>query len=159
MPVDNFTAKIPELPDPLPEDIYQVQVTDVTMDIQTSPFTGEQGERLTWYLHILDEGEYRGRQILAWTANKWFVNPKTGIKSTLFALAEGVFGGYGTKVDMDFGVSFNPNDLIGKQVRITVKQLDKGNGKTTPKIAGYMPIKKELPKVDAEVVPFGSKKQ
>jgi hypothetical protein len=158
MTVDtSYQVKIPKLPDPLPDDIYQVQVTDVTMEVTKNPFTGEDGERLTWYLHILDEGEYRGRQIMAWTANKWFVNPKTGIKSGLFAIADGVFSGYGTKIDMEFGASFNANDLIKKQVRVTVTNMDKGGGKTTLKITGYMPIKKELKPVDVEVKVFTPK--
>jgi hypothetical protein len=160
MPVDkSYAVKIPELPEPLPDDIYQVQVTDVTMEKTMSPFTGEEAERLTWYLHILDEGQYRGRQVMAWTANKWFVNAKTGIKSGLYAIADGVFAGYGTKIDMDFGVSFNPNDLLKKQVRITVQNMDKGGGKTSLKITGYMPIKKELPALDVEAKVYTPKKQ
>lgn len=158
MPVGTeYKTTIPVLPDPLPDDIYQVQVSDVSMETTVSPFTNEPGERMTWYLHVLDEGEFRGRQILAWTANKWFVNTRTGVKSGLFALAEGVFGGYGTKVDMEFGQAFNPNDCINKQVRVTVKNVDKGGGKTSLKITGWMPIKKELPLVDVEVRPFTKK--
>jgi hypothetical protein len=147
MPVnEEYKLEPAKAPIPVDADIYQVIITDVNMNKSVSPFDGLEHDRLEWNLQILDEGKAKGHMLKAWTANKWFTNNSTGIKSGLYALAEGVFAGYGTKIDMDFGLSFNPNDLIGKQVRLTVGTQEKA-GVTSNKIQGYMPIKKELPKI------------
>lgn len=146
MPVQStFKTKIPEQTafEPLPPDMYQAIISDVNMEERPDPFdNGAIKQRLSFNLIILDEG-FEGKTLKVWTANKWFINEKSGIKSALYALADAVLSGYGTKVDMDFGMEFNPNDLIGKQVRITLTNIDK-DGKTYNKIMGYMPIKKEL---------------
>lgn len=140
----------PKATEPIPADVYQVLISDVNLEERANPFEGgELQQRLAFNLTVLDE-EHKGKSLRVWVANKWFVNAKSGIKSGLYALSDAVFAGYGTKVDMDFGISFNPNDLIGKQVRVTLVQVDK-EGKTFNKVTGYMPIKKEMsaPKIKA----------
>lgn len=147
MPVDQqFQTKAPELPKPAPQDVYQVQLKDVNQEVNS--FSGK--EQLAWNLVILDEGEWRGRFLKVWTNNSWFVNPKSSLKSAYYALVEATLGGYGTQVDNEFGMSFNPNDIIGKQVRVTLTIVEK-NGRQLNKVTSYMPIKQELAPFEGEV--------
>ena len=147
MPIQGeYRTYIPEakVTEPIPADVYQVLITDVNMEEKPNPFkNNEITQRLAFNFTVLDE-DHEGKSLRVWVANKWFINQKSGIKSGLYALSDAVFAGYDTKVDMDFGMAFNPNDLINKQVRVTVVQVEK-DGKTFNKITGYMPIKKELP--------------
>lgn len=147
MPMGNdFKIKIPEakVVEPIPADVYQLVITDVNLEEKPNPYeNNEITQRLNFKLSVLDEG-YEDKLLQVWVANKWFINSKSHIASGLYKLADAVFAGYGTKVDMEFGLSLNPNDLIGKQVRATVVQVDK-EGKTFNKITSYMPIKKEIP--------------
>lgn len=143
MPVaETFKTKTPELPTPAPADIYQLQLLDVTSQVQLNPFTKENEERLVWDFAIVDEGEHRGKKVRAWTANKWFT--KANKKSKYFALGEAMLAGYGVKADLKYGETLSPNSLIGKQVRATLSDV-RTDSAAYNKIEMFMPIKEEKP--------------
>lgn len=105
--------------EPLPNDKYTAQITDVSLVTQVNNFKGIEEDLLNYQFTILDEkqtadGEStRGR--LVWQR----VSMSLSARSKLGKLATAVVGRELTKEEKE---SFDPEALIGKQVDIMVVQ-------------------------------------
>jgi len=113
--------------EPIAPDKYTAQISDVTYVTQFNKFKGVEEELLNFQFTILDDkqtdsGEStRGR--LVWQR----VSQTLGGRSKLGKLAVAVYGRELTREEME---SFDPNDLIGKQVDIMVVQNPSSDGTT-----------------------------
>lgn len=111
----------------LPADKYTAQVSDVSLVTQFNKFKGIEEDMLNFQFTILDEKETeneestRGR--LVWQR----VSQTLGGRSKLGKLAIAVYGRELTKDEME---TFDPEDLIGKQVDIMVVQNPSTDGTT-----------------------------
>lgn len=168
MPVSQSTKfEIPErkIYDAIPGDVYQVQVTDIAEKLMPpygKPFDIPDEEKETFInfeFTILDEGEYRGRKL--WKAIRpvpptppedskfkpsWMYRFVSAINGMPMTYANGV----------DWGAE-QTNDLIGKQLRVTVTKTDKGE-KSYNNITEVLPAKVQLEPIEANNEPLEPQK-
>lgn len=158
MPVSQTTKfEIPERKnyEAMPGDVYQVQITDITEKLMPpygKPFDIPDEEKeifLNFEFTILDEGEYRGRKLWK-TVRPVPPTPPEDSKfkpSWMFRLVSAVFDKpmtYATAVD--WGVE-ETNNLIGKQLRLTVTKTEKGE-KSYNNITEVLPVKTQLEPIE-----------
>lgn len=134
---------------PVPEDIYQVVLKDI-VEKDVPVWGAKDGSMETKYLFkfvILDEGEAQGQMLTDFAAPKWFSGntKKKFSPSRLVTIFKAIYGHYYPKLDV--GDLSEPgtnqiNDLIGKQVRVTVKVGGQDNNWN--KITEYTKIKEEM---------------
>jgi hypothetical protein len=132
---------------PIPEDVYQVVVKDVEEKIMKK-FQSEEEEAYYHFKFIILDGldDAKDAMVSTFCTRKWFAGNQRTKPSKLVNLVKALYAFYYPKLsvieleadDMNVGVI---NDLIGKQLRITVKLND---DKTNNKITEFMAIKKEL---------------
>ncbi|HEX8196374.1 MAG TPA: hypothetical protein VF571_09315 [Pyrinomonadaceae bacterium] len=163
MPVSpNTKFEIPErkIYDAIPGDVYQVQVTDISEKLMPpygKPFDIPDEEKETFInfeFTILDDGEYRGRKL--WKAVRpvpptppedskfkpsWMYRIVSAIQGMPMTYANGI----------DWGAD-QTNDLIGKQMRVTVTKTEKGE-KSYNNITEVLPAKVQLEPIEANNEP------
>lgn len=105
--------------EPLPIDKYTAQITDINLVTQMNSFKGVEEDLLKFTFTILDDkqtedGEStRGRLV-------WYrVTQSLGARAKLGKLAQAVYGRDLTKEEKE---SFDPEDMIGKQVDLLIDQ-------------------------------------
>ncbi len=139
--------------DNLPEDTYQVEITDIEHSVEADPFakdkSGEEFDYLKFTFIVLNpndtfEGTINGEQPVRgrrmWVQNvKWKMSPPGDYPaSKLYRIASAVNGGkVFNKTECN---SFNPNDLIGRQLRIVVKEKPGKNPKFDDNGNAYTPM-------------------
>jgi len=154
MPVsNNLKLTVPEKKEfaPLPANIYQVQISDITEKLKRkwgAPQDSEPTEEyLTFEFVILNEGEYRGRKL--WKDVRP-VPPTpsegSGFKpSWMWRIVSAVEG---HPLTFEQGVAFGPeqvNALIGRQLRLIVNQTPKNaQGKAYNNITDVLPVEAEM---------------
>lgn len=132
---------------PVPEDMYQVVIKDIDeKDVQKYKSTEMEVQFLFKFVILEGEDKVKGESLSAFVARKWFSGSKSASPSKLVNLVKAVYGYYYPKLDIsDLKASAMSaavlNDLIGKQVRVSVKFND---DKTGNKITDFMSIKEEL---------------
>lgn len=133
----------------LPADKYTAQISDVSLVTQFDQYKGVERDLLNFQFTILDNKETgsvestRGR--LVWQR----VSQTLGGRSKLGKLAIAVYGRELTKEEME---SFDPEDLIGKQVDVMVVQNPSADGTTIyNNIISVSKVVKKLKAVDAQV--------
>ena len=151
MPVDPLhTMPKEKIFDPLPADQYTVEVSDVEHEVKANPFKKDgdkQPDEMRQYKFtflVLDDGEFRGREILAWIKESLITSSKAknpGLPEFLNAVTGEVFTpNDNEKVNGNF-----INSLIGSQVRVQTKvQPSKDGTKQFTKVVSYLPVKKKL---------------
>lgn len=145
----------------LPEDVYQVVIKDIDEKIMTKYKSAEEDAFYQFKFAVLDEGEkIQGESINVFTSRKWFSGNKKAQPSKLVTLFKAVYAFYYPKLDIieleaDDITLQAINDLIGRQLRITVKLND---DKTGNKVTEFMAIKKEMDVPDTIKVATVSKK-
>lgn len=147
----------------LPEDFYQVVVKDLDeKDIQKyGAAPGVLETKYLFKLTVLDEGDFQGVTVTDFVTPKWFIPEEAGKKnkkgevispSKLMSIFKAFYAYYHPDIDVNdlSAPSMSMvNDLIGKQVRISVKvkgdKPEEGEeDRRKNKITDYMVIKKEL---------------
>jgi hypothetical protein len=126
----------------VPADLYQVQITDVT-EREGTKFNSQDPQLQYMFKTVVVEGEQKGQGIVIFTTPSWFDGGKKSKPSKLFNLFKTVYAFYKKDVDvknMEGVTGAMINDLIGKQLRVTVEITDAGKNKVT----GFMTIKKEV---------------
>lgn len=149
----NVTAPVQKAFVPLPADVYQVIVKDIEIRETQKYMSKEREEQFLFKLIVLDEGAHRTQYVGAFATQKWFNGGKTGsmAPSKLYLIFQAVYQHYYAKVNLQ---EWEPgmvnqeavNDLIGKQIRVTVTLQPNGKNKVTT----FMSIKKELKPVTEE---------
>lgn len=133
---------------PVPEDLYQVVIKDVDEKIMKKFQSEEEDAFYKFSLVILDGAneESQHQSVSVFCTERWFAGNKKASPSKLVSLVKAVYGFYYPDLsvieleaeDMTLPVI---NDLIGKQLRVTVKLNQDGTGN---RITEFMAIKKEL---------------
>lgn len=153
MPLDN-SIKIPkreskEFP-PLPEDIYQVELLEITADQKPAYKDKNKLETvLSFQFTVLDDGELRGRNIWRnYVPAALWSSSKNG-KNVLWQIIEAIImrelrDDEQNMMDADF-----LNKLIGYQCRVVVKNNTK-DGKTFNNIDSFLPKKASMPRLTDE---------
>lgn len=139
---------------PVPEDIYQVVIKDI-IEKDVPVYGTNDGSMETKYLFkyiILDEGEAKEQMLTDFAPPKWFGGntKKKFSPSKLVTIFKAVYGFYYPKLNVNDLSEPSPevvNDLIGKQVRVTVKLG--GDNNQWNKITDYTVVKAELPVPDS----------
>lgn len=115
---------------PVPMDSYTVQIADVNMISQFNKWRGEEEDVLNFMFIILDdkkmpeneegkEESTRGRYL--WKRCRISLNDR----SWLYKLAKAAMGRTLTKEEID---SFDPEAIVGEQVRVMVEQNESKDG-------------------------------
>ena len=143
-----FTTPQETIIDQVPADVYQVAITDVTETTGTDFKTGEPKSQLRFVAEIV-EGDEKGKNVSFFTSYSWFNGGKNAKPSKLFNLFKTIYAHYLPDIkvnDIPLVSAQEVNDLIGKQLRVTVEETEKG----WPKVTSFVAIKKEV-KYKAEV--------
>lgn len=166
MPVSSSTQfKMPERQnyEAIPGDVYQVQVTDISEKLMPpygKPFDIPDEEKETFInfeFTILDDGEYRGRK--QWKAIRPV--PPTPPEDSKFKpswMYRFVSAINGMPMTYANGINWSAeqtNNLIGKQLRVTVTKTDKGD-KSYNNITEVLSAKVQLAPIEANNEPAQS---
>lgn len=136
----------------IPEDVYQVVVKDIE-EKTMKKFQSEDEDTFYQFKLMLLEGDEKilGQSVSVFCTRKWFSGSKKASPSKLVTFVKAVYAHYYPKLsvieleaeDMTPEVI---NDLIGKQLRITIKVKPRSDGSgDTNNVTEFMAIKKELP--------------
>lgn len=128
---------------PLPEDVYQVELLDITEEtVPDKQFPGNMQEVLKFQFVVLDAGEYRGRSLF-----KRFVPTylwrKNNEKNALYQITKALICRDMTDDEIDNFGTDQINMLVGHQLRVGTIQKA-GTGSKAAEI--YTNIDKFLPK-------------
>lgn len=165
MPLSDASNRVeaPEQGDwkPVPEDIYQAVIKDVDEKIMKKFKSEDEDAFYVFKLVILDEGEdIQGQSVNVFCARKWFGGSKKASPSKLVTLTKAVYAYYYPRVSVieleaDEMTPAVFNDMIGKQLRVSVKINEEG---TANKVSDFMAIKKELEvPEDVKIAPVAKK--
>lgn len=157
---DNFSATVPASKkkyDLIPEGVYQVEIEDINLKEEISPWSNEMETKISFQMTILTDEPFegdingsqstRGRRIWKDVTNK--MSPGGNVQpSNLYVIATSVL-----KKDLSWEEckKFNPSSLIGQQLRIGVKHRRSSTGNTSARIESYYKPNKPLPSYDYEL--------
>lgn len=136
-----ITAPQDTLSDKIPADVYQIQLTDVQEREGTDYKTGEPKKQLRFAGNIVT-GDEKGKTITFFSSTSWFNGGQNSKPSKLFNLVKNVYAYYHKDIEvktLPIITVEDVNALIGKQVRVSTEESEKG----WPKVTSFMPIKKE----------------
>lgn len=137
----------------IPSDVYQIVIEDIEVRVGKKYMSEEEQKQFLFRTKVLDEGEHNGHGLGFYVSIKWFAG-KTGMQpSKLFNLFKAVYSQYYKNTDLlkwtgDMVNMETINDMIGKQIRVTVEEKEGKNRVTT-----FMPIKKKLKVEKVELEP------
>jgi len=147
--------------DPLPENVYQVELLDITVDnrptydTRNKPDSEKVYEKVFNFQFTLLSGrdmkkgeDLRGRNIWQNYVATFLYIGKNG-KNTLYQIIEAIIGhemSPAEEANMDTAFL---NGLIGAQCRVLVKNNTK-DGKTYSNIENFLPIENEAPRLTSE---------
>lgn len=142
-PGKKFDVKEKKVYPPLPEDIYQVELLDITEEtVPDKQFPGNMQEVLTFQFVVLDAGEYRGRSLFRRFVPTYLWR-KNNEKNALYQITKALICRDMTDDEIsNFGTD-QINMLVGYQLRVGTIQKA-GTGKNAAEI--YTNIDKFLPK-------------
>jgi hypothetical protein len=133
----------------IPEDVYQVQITDIKEDI--NEYQGEKSEVFVFEFTIIEEGDYYGRKF--WKSGKR-VSPipyKTGNNPLTWKVCSAVAKHPLTEEEGKQYTIDMINACIAKQIRLGVKVVEKDNIQRN-KADGFYMAKQDLPAFDESKV-------
>lgn len=129
--------------EPLPKDVYQVQLVDIesktgpTYDTRNKPEEEQEMETVLSFEYALLEGELRTRRVWAnFVPTYLYISSKNG-KNKLYRIIEALIGQEITpEIEATMDTAFL-NSLIGKQCRVSVEPKTK-NDKTFNNITDWL---------------------
>lgn len=139
--------------EPLPEDVYQVELLDVssqekpTYETRNLPSDKQKLETVLNFQFTLLEGkdgekELRGRNVWANFVPPYFYVSKKNGKNKLYKIVEGLIGHEITEqeyIEMSMDASLFLNNLVGKQCRVVIEHKQSGE-KIFANITNYMKV-------------------
>lgn len=133
--------------DPLPTDVYQCELLDVEYKEQKAWKSEDMEDVLVFTFAVIEEGEHYGRRL--WQYAKPKLSKFKG-GSNLYKVLVGLNGGKqltDEECAMPEVVCSDDalNDLIGKQVRLSVGQKEKQDKSIKNFVESYLPVKAVLP--------------
>lgn len=131
---------------PVPADMYQFVIKDIESEVQPK-YMGKEGETQLQFkivTQIVGDDTLPDHKFSLWASAKWFAGKKGLQPSKLFNVFKAIYDFYYPQVNLrewklDMINKAAINDLIGKQLRMTLSEED---GKNKP--TAFMAIKKEL---------------
>jgi len=130
--------------EPLPEDMYQVELLDIEM--QEKPNYNDKTKMenvLSFQFVVVEEGEYRGRSIWKNFVPTYLYIGKNG-KNALYQITEAmIMRNLSQEEKADFGSSYI-NKLVGYQCRVLIKNKEGKEGKKFSNIDSFLPKKETL---------------
>jgi len=164
MPIDPTKVQFKEGSDKewalLPEDTYQVQITDITED--QAEWQGVSKPVLKFEFTVIEQNEFEdnGRKCYTYGRKLWKKGsivaplPSHNNKDPLtYRVVSAVVGHKLTKEEGEHWTIDKLNTLIGKQLRVSVTQsAPKPDGKQFNNIEGFLAVKEQLPPFDKEKV-------
>lgn len=134
----------------LPEDTYQVEIEDIELKTDQPVYQSEEVEdRFSFKFRVVEEGEHNGRYL--WLDVRPIMSAGgTGMNASwLYKIYSAVNQVKLTDEQAKSVGGDQVNDMVGKQLRVIVKQKPKQNGELRNKITDVLPLKTKLaPKVD-----------
>ena len=160
--------------DAVPEDKYQVQVTDVTAVVALNTYKGVEEEKLKFEFTILDEdktmiskddfgkeaeSKLRGRKLWArFSKNLSVANGRLSVTGKASNLSKLLMAIYGRPLEEPELEVWEPEDTMGKQVCVMVNQTPDGKGNIWNNCVSFSPIKKEMTPVEKNAKESSTKK-
>ncbi len=135
---------------PVAENVYQVVIKDIDEKEGKKYQSEEMTVQYLFKLVILDEGEFKGQMVSAWSSTSWFggTSGKKGLNpSKLVTIFKAIYSFYLPGVDVndmeaeEADSLMNQNVLTGAQLRVVVKLTDDKKGN---KVSDFMSIRQEL---------------
>lgn len=129
---ETMTMKKAEAPkyDPLPQDIYQLELLDVSAKVGKKYMSSEDETTLSFHFGVVDKEDkgLRGRSVwLNFVPTSLFISRKTGEKNKLYAVVEAILKRELKPEEVEDGITgAQLNGLIGKQCRSFVSKVQKG---------------------------------
>ena len=152
---ENMELKTPEKKEweLLPEDVYQMQVTDISEE--EGEWKGEKKQQMKFEFTVIQDGASYGRKLwLRMTPCRPVPAGSTGKPSWIWRIASAIAGHPLTKEEGEQYDIARINALIGKQLRATVNVSEvKPNGKQYNNIQSFLVVKTQLPPFDEAKVP------
>jgi len=129
--------------EPLPEDMYQVELLDITLQEKPSYNDKTKLEKVMSFQFVVLDGELRGRSIWRNFVPTFLYIGKNG-KNVLYQITESIIKRPLTiEEESTFG-SDVINRLVGYQCRIVVKNKNSKEGKVFSNIDSFLPAKEKL---------------
>lgn len=148
-----FEEKVGKSFEPLPEDVYQVELLDI--ELQEKPSYNDKSvmEKVLSFQFVVldqDERELRGRSIWRnFVPTFLYISSKHG-KNALYQITEAIIKKELTEEQKATFGSDYINKLIGYQCRVTVKNKEGKEGKVFSNIETFLPVKTKLPALTEE---------
>jgi hypothetical protein len=146
----NFEMKEGKTFDPLPEDVYQVELFDI--ELQEKPSYNDKTvmeKVMSFQFVVLDEGGFRGRSIWKNFVPTYLYIGNNG-KNALYQITEAIIARELKDEEIaTFGSDFI-NKLVGYQCRVTVKNKESKEGKFFSNIDTFLPKKVSLTRLTSE---------
>lgn len=142
---DDYQMTVPEKKkfDLLPEDVYNAVITSIELKKDQPVYQSEDKEdKLAFEFTIVEEGPFQNRK--QWLDVRPIMSAgSTGMSpSWLYRIVLAVTQIQLNEEDMKKVTPKDVNALVGKSVRIMVKQAPKKNGEMKNKISDVLPVKK-----------------
>ena len=135
--------------EPLPEDMYQVELLDITLQEKPSYNDKTKMEQVMSFQFVVLDGELRGRSIWKNFVPTYLYIGKNG-KNALYQITEAIIKRFlSQEEEATFG-SDTLNKMIGYQCRIVVKNKAGKDGKSFSNIDSFLPAKEHLTSLTSE---------
>lgn len=145
MPIpDNYNIPVSEATEYelLPEDTYQVQITKLDLKTdQTIYQSTEVEDKFAFEFTIVEEGEYKGRKLWLDVRTIMSAGWTGGSPSWLYKIFCAVNAIQLTDEEAKSVTAKNVNEMLGKQLRLIVKQKPNQKGIIKNKIVDVMALK------------------
>jgi hypothetical protein len=138
---------------PIPENVYQCELLDITMK-ETNKYQSQEKENVLDFQFTLlngkdKNGDLRGRNLWRNYVPMSLYIGKNG-KNVLYQIIEAIQNEEMSPEQEAMLDSQAINSLIGKQVRVVVKNKPDAKGKIWSNIVSFLPIESELPGLTPE---------
>lgn len=141
--------------DPIPENVYQVELLDIEVQDKPKYKKPEETEKMFSFQFVLlggkdkDGKSLRGRNIWRnYVPTFLYVSPKNG-KNALYQIMEAIAGRELTREEEATMEAVKLNKLIGQQCRVVVKNTSKDD-KTYSNIQTFLPVEFKMQELNAE---------
>lgn len=147
---ENFKLKIPEKKDfeLLPDDTYQVAITKLELKEGQPVYeskTGEVEDRVEFEFTIVEDGPYKGRKLWKNVSTTMSAGSTGYSPSGLYKLFCAVNRFSLSDEEAKSVEAKDINEMLGKELRLVVKQEKSRKGNTKNKIKDVLPLKNALP--------------
>lgn len=139
MPLQNDTIEQKKFP-VFDEGHYQVEITDIEEAQGTNFNTDEPETRYLLHLLILEPKEVAGQELRLYTSTKYSPAREGRKESKLYTVVTKAMGKAIPAADLHL------NDLIGKQLIVTLEKYTNDSGYERNKISGFISAKVQLEK-------------